>query len=117
MLRRPAANKIKNNKNFRPQYQQYANVLKSFIRAEGTGNWSFHLQYMSNMINLFAATHYINYTKCARLNPQIMLQLEIERPWVYERFAVHGFHTIRRIDLLWVVIWSDLAIEQVLMRF
>ena len=46
-----------------------------------------------------------------------MLQLEIERPWVYERFAVHGFHTIRRIDLLWVVIWSDLAIEQVLMRF
>ena len=80
MLHRPAANKIKNSKNFRPQYQRYVNVLKSFIRAEGTGNWSLHLQYMSNMIKLFAATNHINYAKCARLNPEIMLQLETEHP-------------------------------------
>ena len=37
------------------QYQRYVNVLKSFIRAERTGNWSLHLQSMSNMINWFAA--------------------------------------------------------------
>ena len=33
------------------QYHRYVNVLKSFIRAERTGNWSLHLQTLSNMIN------------------------------------------------------------------
>ena len=46
------------------QCQQYVNILKSFIRAERTGNWSLHLQSMSNMINLFATTGYINYAIC-----------------------------------------------------
>ena len=98
------------------QYQRYVNVLKSFIRAERTGNWSLHLQTLSNMINLFAATGHISYAKCARLHLQNMLHLEAEHPWVYEKFAAHGFHTIRRSDRFWAGIWSDLAIEQVLMR-
>ena len=98
------------------QYQRYVNVLKSFIRSERTGNWSLHLQTLSNMINLFAATGHINYAKCARLHLQNMLHLEVEHPWVYEKFAAHGFHMIRRSDRFWAGIWSDLAIEQVLMR-
>ena len=89
---------------------------KIFIRAERTGNWSLHLQSMSNMINLFAATGHVNHAKCARLHLQNTLQLETEHPWVYERFAAHGFYTIRRSDRFWASIWSDLAIEQVLMR-
>ena len=80
------------------QYQRYVNVLKSFIRAERTGNRSLHLQTLSNMINLFAATGHIHYTKCTRLHLQNMLHLEVEHPWVYEKFAAHGFHTIRRSD-------------------
>ena len=80
------------------QYQRYVNVLKSFIRTERTGKWSLHLQSMSNMINLLAATGHMNCTKCARLHLQNMLQLETKHPWVYERFEVHGFHTIRRSD-------------------
>ena len=98
------------------QYQRYVNVLKCFIKAERTGNWSLHLDALSNMINLFAATGHINYAKCARLHLQNMLELENNHPWVYEKFAVHGFHTIRRTDHFWAGIWSDLAIEQVLMR-
>ena len=84
------------------QYQRYVNVLKSFIRAERTGNWSL--------------PGHINYAKCARLHLQNMLHLEVEHPWVYEEFAAHGFHTIRRSDRFWAGIWSYLAIEQVLMR-
>ena len=46
-----------------------------------------------------------------------MLQLETEHPWVYKRFSVHGFHMIRQSDRFWVGTPSDLAIEQVLMRY
>ena len=82
---------------------------------EETANWSLHLQSMSNMINFLAAPGHINYVKCTRQYLQNMLQLETEYLWVYERFAVHGFHTIRRSDRFWAGIWSDLATEQVLM--
>ena len=73
------------------QYQRYVNVLKCFIKAERTGNWSLYLDALSNMINLFAATGHINYAKCARLHLQNMLELENNHPWAYEKFAVHGF--------------------------
>ena len=62
------------------QYQRYVNVLKSFIRTERTGKLSLHLQSMSNMINLLAATGHINCTKCARLHLQNMFQLETKNP-------------------------------------
>ena len=68
------------------------------------------------MINLFTATGHINYAKCARLHLQNMLHLEVEHPCVYEKFAAHGFHMMRQTDRFWAGIWSDLAIEQVLMR-
>ena len=38
------------------QYQRYINVVKSFLRAEITGNWSLHLQSICDVMNLFAAT-------------------------------------------------------------
>ena len=37
-------------------------------------------------------------------------------PWVYSNFAEHGYHTARRSDKYWAVLWSDLIIEQCLMR-
>ena len=49
---------------FWTQCHRYVNILKSFIRVEGTGNWSLHLQSMSNTINLFTSTDHINYAKC-----------------------------------------------------
>lgn len=43
------------------QYIDYIQVLKNFIRAERTSNWSLHLQSLSGMLNVFAANGHRNY--------------------------------------------------------
>ena len=65
------------------QYLEYIDLLKLFIRAERTGNWTLYLSALSKMINLFAATGHLNYAKSARLHLQQMLELETTHPWVY----------------------------------
>lgn len=65
------------------QYLEYIDLLKLFIRAERTGNWTLYLSTLSKMINLFAATGHLNYAKSARLHLQQMLELETTHPWVY----------------------------------
>ena len=45
-----------------------------------------------------------------------MLQLPSSYPWVYERIDADGYHVIRRSDRFRKGLWSDLVIEQVLMR-
>ena len=98
------------------QYLEYINILQLFIRAERTGNWNLHLVSIGKMINLFAATAHINYAKSSRLHLQTMLDLSATHPWVYENFAAKGFHTVRRSDRFWAGLWTDLIIEQVMMR-
>ena len=92
------------------QYLHYVDVLKMFIFAERSGSWTMHLTAISKMIYLFAATGHLNYSKCARLYLQQMLA------WVYKNFSEHGYHTGRRSDRFWAGLWTDLVIEQVLMR-
>ena len=45
-----------------------------------------------------------------------MLELPTEYPWVYHSFTEHGYHTVRRSDRYWAGLWTDLVIEQVMMR-
>ena len=98
------------------QYMNYVYNLELFIFAERTGNWKLHIYEISKTINLFAATWHINYAKSARLHLQNMLELETTYPWVYKNFAELGFHTVRRTESFWAGLWTDLIIEQVLMR-
>ena len=98
------------------QYIEYVETLKLFIRAERTGDWNLHLIAVGNMINLFAATGHINYAKSSRLYLQLMLQLPNDHPWLYQCFINHGFHVVRRSSRYWAGLWTDLAIEQVMMR-
>ena len=97
-------------------YIQYVGILKDFIRADRTGNFPFHLQTLSRMLNLFAATGRLHYAKCARLYLQQMLQLETNYPWVHKCFVEKGYHIVCRIDRYWNGLWTDLIIEQVMMR-
>ena len=89
--------------------------MKKFIRSERTRNWHLHLSSVKDMLNLFAATGHIHYAKCGRLYLQKMLRLENEYPWVYSKF-MEGFHTVWRSDRFWAGLWTDLTIEQVMMR-
>ena len=98
------------------QHMRYIEILKLFVRAERTGNWSLYLTAISKMINIFAATGHIHYAKCARLHLQNMLELETTYPWLYALFSEQGYHTVRRSDKYWAGLWTDLIIEQCLMR-
>ena len=57
-------------------YIYYVDVVKMFILAERTGYWNLHVVAISKMLNLFAATGYINYDKSA--------ESKNTHPWVYE---------------------------------
>ena len=68
------------------------------------------------MLNLFAATGNNNYNaKSCRLYYQSAVNLEEDFPILHEQFSL-GNHTISRTGRYWTGIWSDLAIEQVLMK-
>ena len=68
------------------------------------------------MLNLFAATGHSKYTKSARLYLQMMKELPTTFPDLYQQFTHNGYHTVRRSNRFWSGIWTDLAIEQALMR-
>ena len=68
------------------------------------------------MLNFFAATGHVNYAKSARMYLQMMLQLPVKYSDLYERFSTEGYYTARRSDRFWVGLWTDLTIEQCMMR-
>ena len=98
------------------QYMHYIQVLKDFVRAERTGNWSLHLHTGGKMLNHLAATGHIHYAKSAWLCLQQMLRLKDDFPCVYANFMEEGLHTVRKSSRFWGGLWTDLIIEQVLMR-
>ena len=98
------------------KYIEYVEVLKLFIRAERTGDWNLHLIALTKMLNLFAATGHINYAKSSRLYLQLMLDLPKDHPWLYNCFQEQGFQVVRRSNCFWAGLWTDLTIEQVMMR-
>lgn len=66
-------------------------------------------------LNLFAASGHISYAKSARFYVQQMQELYVSHPWLHHQF-VTGLHAVRRGDRYWSGLWSDLTIEQTLMR-
>jgi hypothetical protein len=98
------------------QYMDHIQTLKMFIRAERSGDWELHLVSITRMLNLFAATGHNQYAKCARIYVQIMQNLHVTHPWLFEQFTQHGYHTVRRSDRYWAGLWTDLVIEQVVMK-
>ena len=67
------------------------------------------------MLNLFAATAHSNCAKSCRLYVQSIETLESKHPHIYEQFIL-GNHTVRRRDRNRTEIWTDLSIEQILMK-
>ena len=86
-----------------------------YIKAERIRNWTINLECTHKILNLFAGMGHVNYIKSARLYFQIMLNLNVDHPWLFEQFC-NGFHSIRCTDQFWAEFWSDLVIEQFMMR-
>ena len=97
------------------RYIDYVDIIKLFLIAERTSDWTMHLDACQAMLNLFAASGHYNYAKACRIYVQQMLDLRESYQTLHEQF-VRGNHTIRRSNRLWVGLSCDLVIEQTLMK-
>lgn len=90
-------------------------ILRTFIKAERTGDWNLHLQTMYDMLPFFAAAGHNLYTKSAYVYLTSMHMLPSEHPEIFTAYQ-GGHHVLRRSERYWAGISTDLTIEQVLMR-
>lgn len=98
------------------QFMYRMETVRLFIRAEHLSDWSLHEYAAARMLNLFAASGHFSYAKSGRLYVQMVQDLPDSHPWLYDQFANHGLQSVRRSDRQWAGIWTDLVIEQLLMR-
>lgn len=97
------------------QYMEMVSLLRTFIKAERTGNWLLHLQTVQKMLPYFAAAGHNHYSKSAYIYLQMMKDLPKTHHIVHEHF-LNGNHVVRRSNRYWAGLSTDLIIEQVLMR-
>lgn len=99
------------------QYFEQVELIRLFIRAERLGDWELHLYCVRSMLPYFHAAGHIHYAKSAQLYLQQMLNIQARMSATeFQRFTADGFFTVRRSSKLWAGVWSDMTIEQVLMR-
>lgn len=99
------------------QYFNLTTLMKQFIHAERSGNWELHLSCIKKMLPYFHASGHFLYAKSAHIYLQDMLALKGKlAPTDYEKFVVNGWFSIRRSDKFWSGVWTDMTIEQTLMR-
>ena len=96
-------------------YMEMVDILRRFIKAERTGNWSLHLQSVYDMLPYFAVAGHRLYAKSAYIYLQMMNELPNIHPHICKNFQ-NGLHCARRSDRFWAGLSTDLMIEQVLMR-
>ena len=91
--------------------------MRLFVRAERSGDWKLHLYAVRQMLQYFRGAGHLNYATYVHIYLQQMSKLHnLLSPLLYQRFAVDGGFTVRRSEKYWCGIWSDITIEQVLMR-
>lgn len=99
------------------QYFEMVTLVKQFIESERMGNWELHLKTIAKMQPYFHASGHFLYAKCCLLYLQDMHNLKdkmiLEE---YKTFTADGIFTIRRTNKFWSGTWSDMTIEQSLMK-
>ena len=63
-------------------------LVRSFLLADRTNDWSLHLDTASKMLPLIAAVGHTNYAKAARIYLQKMRESPSTLPWLNERLPV-----------------------------
>ena len=85
------------------------------IKAERMANWKLHLQTVQDMLPDFAASGHSLYAKSAYVYMQTMLRLPETHPDAHRKL-MEGYHVVRRSDMFWAGLSTDVIIEQVVMR-
>ena len=91
--------------------------LLQFIRAERTGHWDMHKRAVHTMLPTFHAAAHLPYAKAAHMYLQEMERLEngLSQEDLH-KFTSAGYFTIRRTHKFWSGVWTDMTIEQVVMK-
>ena len=98
-------------------YFNLVQIMRLFVGAERRGDWYLHLQCVADMIPYFHSTGHLAYAKSAHLYVQQMSNIQDHMTEEeFNKFTKGGFFTVRRTDKMWSGIWSDMTVEQVLMR-
>ncbi|XP_031335335.1 uncharacterized protein LOC116165167 isoform X2 [Photinus pyralis] len=99
------------------QYFQMVTLILTFIDAERTGNWTLHLETIHDMLPYFHSSGHFLYAKCCHLYLQDMMELQNTMPPnEFKAFTLQGGFTIRRSNKFRCGTWSDMCIEQELMK-
>ena len=99
------------------QYFKLVAIIRMFIRAERCGDWQLHVHSVWLMIPYLHAAGHLHYARLAQVYLQEMLNLgNSMAPDEYDRFTSRGFFTVRQFDKYWCGMWTDMTIEQVLIR-
>ena len=91
-------------------------VSFAFIRAERLHDFDLHLAIVAKMLPIFAAAGRGQYSKALRLYLEQMTVQKIQYGSLVKTFKVVGLHTVRYTDHEWSGVWTDLSIEQRLMK-
>lgn len=92
-------------------------LIKNFIQAERTANRELHLQSLYEMLPFYHSSGHHNYAKRVQLYLQGMSDLKsFSSESEFDKFTSQGFFTIRRVDKFRSDLFTDLTIEQVLMK-
>ena len=94
------------------QYMDMVSILQRFTKAERMANWKLHLQTVQDMLLYFAASGHSLYATSAYVYLQIMLRLPETHPDAHRKF-MEGYHVVRRSDMFFAGLSTDLIIEQV----
>ena len=69
------------------QYMETVNILRRFIKAERTCDWTLHLQTVQEMLPYLAASGHNLYAKSASIYLQHMTELHQMHPHIYYQFV------------------------------
>ncbi|KAK3924188.1 tRNA (guanine-N(7)-)-methyltransferase [Frankliniella fusca] len=94
------------------QYFKLVSLVRMYVRAERTGDWQLHLECVRAMLPFFHAAGRVHYAKAAHLYVQQMEDLQGR----CAAAAREGLFTVRRKPVHWSGVWTDMVIEQDLMR-
>ena len=98
------------------QFIEMVELVRMFIRAERSGDFLLHLHCVHQMLPIFHASAHLNYAKSAQVYLQDSLELLNSMNPENDLYVKSGYFTIRRTEKFWSGVWSDMTIEQVLMR-
>lgn len=99
------------------QYLKMITLAKQFMEAERMGNWELHLDTIQKMLPFFFSSGHFFYAKSCQLYLQQMRSLKDRMPQnEYEAFTTGANFTIRRNNKFFSGTWTDMVIEQSLMK-